>query len=194
MRYAIIFTLLFLFSCQEEVYLPKPRGFHRIELPAHKYAPLASKNSPYQFEVSDLAKVKKDPHFLAQEHWIEIEYPEFDAQIDISYKKILNRADSLSGFVATSHKLTRKHSVRASKIEEFATIGGKEQNLPAVVFELEGEVPSYFHWYAHDSTNHFVRAALYFERAESADSLKPVIEYLKVDMMHLLNTLEFEQK
>ena len=197
---ALLLLAGLLHSCgeEEEVYLPKPKGFHRIELPPHEYDPLRQKvgdqSFPYQFDVSRHSKIIDDPHFLSQDYWIEIEYPDFNAEIDISYKPIMNRPDSLQGYLATSHKLTRKHSVRASKIEEFATVAGKNKDLPAVVFELEGEVPSYFHWYAHDSTQHFVRAALYFDQAEKADSLKPIIEYLKVDMMKMLNTLELEKK
>lgn len=184
-------------SEDEDIYMPKPKGFHRITLPAHEYLPLSErvdKPFPYSFAVSKYAKVVNDPHFLAQDYWIEVEYPDMGAEIDISYKPIMNRPDSLQGYLATSHKLTRKHSVKATKIDEFATVGGKNKQLPAVVFELSGEVPSYFHWYAHDSTEHFVRAALYFNEANAADSLKPIIEYLKVDMMEMLNTLELGER
>lgn len=193
MKYLPILFLL-LFSCQtaEDVYVPKPRGYSRITLPEHEYVALDGKY-PYQFKVSKHAQVMPDPHYLAQEHWIEVKYPQWGAEIDISYKGILNRPDSLAGFIATSHKLTRKHSVKATKIEEYNSRGGLNKEFPAVIFELEGEVPSYFHWYAHDSTQHFVRAALYFNSADNSDSLRPIIDYLKYDMVQMLNTLEFKK-
>ena len=195
MKYLPVFFTLFtalLFSCEKEAnYLPKPKGYHRIDLPKHEYQAL-DRDAPYSFEYSKHTKVIKDPHFLAQDHWIEVKYPELGAEIDISYKPIRNNADSLRGFVNTSHKLTRKHGVRATKIDEYKTTGGKQREYDAVVFELEGDVPSYFHWYAHDSTKNFIRAALYFDTAEKGDSLKPVIEYIKLDMMHMLNTLELK--
>jgi hypothetical protein len=37
-----------------------------------------------------------------------------------------------------------------------------------------------------------LRGALYFRTATANDSLAPVIEYIKADMIHLLNTLEWE--
>jgi gliding motility-associated lipoprotein GldD len=191
--YALLLLLLVAACGAEEVYVPKPKGYQRIELPEHAYQTLPA-NFPYNFEYSKHAQMASDPHFMAEEFWIELKYPQFKAEIDISYKPIRNRPDSLVGFIATSHKLTRKHSVKASKIEEYEATGGANRQYAAVVFELEGEVPSYFHWYAHDTNQHFVRTALYFESAESADSLKPIIDYLKLDMIHMLNTLSFPKK
>ena len=66
--------------------------------------------------------------------------------------------------------------------------------LTASVFELEGEVPSQFQFFVTDTTDHFFRGALYFRTATANDSLAPVIEFIKVDIMHLLNTLKFEDK
>jgi gliding motility-associated lipoprotein GldD len=63
-----------------------------------------------------------------------------------------------------------------------------------VVAELSGEVPTQFQFFVTDSTDHFLRGALYFNTAMKNDSLAPVIEYIKVDMIHLINTLEFKKK
>ncbi|MEL7006811.1 MAG: hypothetical protein AAFN93_29405 [Bacteroidota bacterium] len=59
----------------------------------------------------------------------------------------------------------------------------------ASVTELEGEVPSQFQFHITDSTNHFLRGALYFKTASKNDSLAPAIEYIKADIVHMLNTL-----
>ena len=64
----------------------------------------------------------------------------------------------------------------------------------ASVFELEGEVPSQFQFYVTDSTKHFLRGALYFRTATQNDSLAPVIEYVKKDIIHLLNTLKWKEE
>ena len=62
----------------------------------------------------------------------------------------------------------------------------------ASVTELEGEVPSQFQFHITDSTDHFLRGALYFKTATKNDSLAPAIEFLKSDIIHLLNTLEWK--
>ena len=61
----------------------------------------------------------------------------------------------------------------------------------AVIAELEGEVPSQFHFTMTDSAKHFLRGALYFNTQVQNDSLAPAIEYMKRDMMHIINTLEW---
>ena len=39
---------------------------------------------------------------------------------------------------------------------------------------------------------HFFRGALYFRTATDNDSLAPVIEYVKTDMVRMLNTLKYK--
>ncbi|MBT32039.1 MAG: gliding motility lipoprotein GldD [Thalassobius sp.] len=185
-----IFSLL-LFACGgEQAYLPKPKGYHRIELPEHSYVKLDSA-LPYTFEYSKYAKVTPDSSFMTEPYWIEVFYPEFDAKLTITYKSVNNNIDSLIQMSNDSHRLTTKHHVKATSIEDYVTKTPK--GITAVVFELEGDVPSQFQYYATDSTENFFRAALYFPVATKNDSLKPVIEYVKVDMMHMLNTLEWKK-
>ena len=43
-----------------------------------------------------------------------------------------------------------------------------------------------------DSTRNFLRGALYFNTAVQNDSLKPAIEYVKKDMMRMINSLEWK--
>jgi gliding motility-associated lipoprotein GldD len=61
-----------------------------------------------------------------------------------------------------------------------------------MIFELEGEVPSQFQFYVTDSTKHFLRGALYFRTATKNDSLKPIIDFIKKDVIHLLNTVKWD--
>lgn len=173
--------------------MPKPKGYHYISLPEHSYKQLEG-DYPYTFRVSEQAVVEKDNHFLAQPSWIEIKYPQFGAEIDISYKAIENNPDSLAGFIATSHKLSYKHRTNATRIDEYEASAGLDQKINAMVFELEGEIPSPLHFYAHDIGENFFRAALYLNTSQKNDSLQPIIEYLKVDMIHLMNTLEWKRK
>ena len=185
-----IFSLLLLACGGEEAYLPKPKGYHRIELPKHSYIALDS-TLPYTFEYSKYAKVLPDESFMTEPYWIEILYPDFEAKLTITYKEVKNNFDSLVELSNDSHRLTTKHNVKATSIEDYVTV--TPQGITAVVFELEGDVPSQFQYYATDSTENFFRAALYFPTATKNDSLKPVIEYVKVDMMHMLNTLEWKK-
>jgi len=177
-------------SCAEEedAYVPKPRGFHRIVLPEHDYKPLNGPY-PYTFEYSRHAKVVPDTSFMTEPYWIEVVYPAFEATLSVAYKEVDNNLDSLAEMMNDSHRLTNKHHVRAYAIDEYVV---KTPNgMSAVVFEIEGDVPSYFQYYLTDSTDHFLRVALYFPTSSKADSLAPVIEYVKKDMLHMVNSTKW---
>lgn len=188
---------LSLYSCtstSEEAYFPKPRGYFRIELPDHQYdqsifEEKEFKDYPYLFEIASNAKIVPDESFMSEPYWVEVQYPSLNATVDISYKKLAN-FDSLVGYINTSNTLTFKHDVRASAIDEYSTT--TKNGYSAVMYEIEGDVPSQFQFFITDSTQHFFRAALYFPTSTQNDSLAPIIEYVKEDMIHMMNTLDWK--
>ena len=96
------------------------------------------------------------------------------------------------GGVSENHREVpeTKHQVKATAIDE--RILKMPSGMRASVFELQGEVPSQFQFYTTDSTRHFLRGALYFRTATANDSLAPVIEYVKQDMLRMINTLRYK--
>jgi gliding motility-associated lipoprotein GldD len=184
---ALLSGLLFLVGCAEE-YTPKPKGFNRIDLPAPKYMILQERH-PYVFEHSVYAKILKDSSRIAEPHWIDIYYPQFKANIQLTYKNFNQDPKMFNDLVEDARKLTSRHQIKAYAIEESQI--KTPTGITASVFELEGEVPSQFQFYLTDSSKHFFRGALYFRTSTSNDSLAPVIEYLKKDAVHLLNTLHW---
>lgn len=183
-------VLLLLFSSCEDEYVPKPKGYNRIDVPSHTYQSLTEKH-PYTFKYSTHAKILKDSSFIAEPHWIDIYYPQFQANIQITYKPIKGKSKGLSEHIDDSHKLAYKHNIKAYSIDQ-VDIKTPNGNY-ATVFELTGEVPSQFQFYLTDSSHHFLRGAVYFRTATANDSLAPLIEYMKYDVMELLNTLEWKE-
>lgn len=185
--FLILITLVFA-ACSSD-YVPKPKGYNRINLPPHEYVSLAD-TLPYQFEFSKYAEVYEDTSYNAEPYWINVYYPDHQANIQLTYKDINNSEEKLETLLEDSYRLTANHQVKAAAIEE--RVLGTPSGKRALVAELRGEVPSQFQFYITDSTNHFLRGALYFRTATKNDSLAPVIEYIKVDMIHMLNTLQWE--
>jgi len=188
-RISILFLIsILVLSCGQNPYLPKPKGYNRIDLPAHEYTALAD-SFPYQFEYSKHARILKDSSWITERYWIDIFYPAMDANIQLTYKPIKNKAELMQEYFSDSYKLTSQHNVKAYAIDE------KVLELPngdfASFTELEGEVPTQLQFHVSDSTAHFLRGALYFTTATKNDSLAPVIRYLKEDALHLLETLEW---
>lgn len=164
-------------------------GFNRIDLPEHSYTQLPD-SFPYSFEYSEHANILPDSSYLREPYWCILFYPELVAEVHVTYKPLYNNMDSLKAIIDDAYKLTAKHQIKAYAIDEsiIKTETGKIVSLS----EIKGDVPSQFQFYTTDSTTHFLRGALYFRTSTSNDSLAPVIDYVKTDILHALNTLEWQ--
>ena len=182
--------MLFCASCNKN-YSPKPVGYNRLILPDTSYLQLPD-SLPYTFEYSKFAKLLDDSSSISERYWIEIYYPDLKANVHITYKKLGNNQQLLKEFLNDSYTLTAKHQIKAHAIDEaiLTTPSGKT----AIVAELEGEVPSQFQFVMTDSSENFLRGALYFNTKVQNDSLAPAIDFMKKEMMHLINTLEWKNK
>lgn len=200
----VIILLLMTISCSQD-YVPKPKGFNRIDLPPHAYV-VTPDSLPYSFEVSKYARITRDSSWVLmnemkhrvspdkpltkEKYWIDVVYDTLDADIEITYKELHNKEELAKEYVTDAIRLTNKHQVKASGIDE--SIVRTRHGLTASISVLSGEVPSQVQFITTDSTEHFLRGALYFKTATHNDSLAPVINYIKVDIVHLLNTLQWK--
>lgn len=175
-------------SCSKD-YQPKPKGYNRLPLPDTAYRPLPD-TLPYQFEYSRYATLMKDTSWIREKHWVEIYYPTLKANVHITYKKLMNSEQLLKEFLNDAYVLTAKHQIKANAINE--TIVTRKDRKVAIIAEIEGEVPSQFQFTMTDSTKNFLRGALYFNTKVQNDSLKPAIDFMKKEMMRIVNTLEWK--
>lgn len=196
LRLSRIGDLLLLFLCSTFIlascktdFSPKPKGYNRIILPPHEYVQLPD-TFPFTFELSRYATLLPDTSWISEPYWIDLHYPQTGANITLSYKRVYNSRDTLAGLLNDAFRLTSKHNIKAYAIEE--SILKTPSGMVAAVAELEGQVPSQFQFFITDSVTHFLRGALYFNTSIKNDSLAPSIEYSKIDIIHLLNTLEWK--
>lgn len=176
-------------SCETD-YVPKPKGYNRITLPPPEYQSLPD-TLPYDFEYSKYAKLLKDTSWITEKYWVDLYYPEMGAHVQITYKPI-DQDSTVDNYLTDSYRLTGKHNVKAYSIDE-KVLFLKGGNV-ASVSELTGDVPSPFQFHITDSTSNFLRGSLYFETAIKNDSLQPTIDYVKNDLVHLLNTVSWKTK
>jgi gliding motility-associated lipoprotein GldD len=192
--YSCILSLL-VWSCEddEENFAPKPKGFNRINLPKNEYVGLDT-TYPYYFEYSKHAIIRKDSSFIAEPYWIHIIYPKLGrAEIQITYKDISdNPQKKLAELIDDSHRLASKHLYRADAMKYYEYRNA--DNQPVLALGLTGEIPSHLQFYTTDSVKHFLRAAIYFRSATENDSLAPLIDFVKKDMMRMIETQKFRKQ
>jgi len=177
-------------SClhRDEVLAPRPVGYFRIDLPDHEYQQSDS-TLPFSFQqskhaVSDI-RWQKDGSC-----WMDLSYPELNATFKFTWFPLAN-ADSLRNFIIREEGMMKFHYQKADDVE-YSMIRDQEAPLWGQIYDIKGkEVATPFQFWLTDSAHRFVRATLYFDETPNNDSLQPVIEYLKEDAMHLINTFEW---
>ncbi len=181
------FGSLLLTGCDED-YVPKPRGYFRIELPEKSYVTYQNPDCPFSFDVPSYSRVVPDPSPRAEPCWINIEFTPFKGTLYVSYKDLNN---NLSQFVEDSRSLSMKHVSKASGIEEEMLSDAATKKYGAL-FHVKGSAASAVQFYLSDSTRHFIRASLYFYAPPNPDSLAPVLAYVEEDVRHLLESFRWK--
>ena len=64
--------------------------------------------------------------------------------------------------------------------------------IEGIYFSLLGNTATANQFFLTDSTKHFLRGALYFNTSPNEDSLGIVNDFLKKDLLHLINTLRWK--
>lgn len=181
-----------LFSCNS-VYTPKKRGYFKIDFPEHRYQAFDEKGYPYSFEYPVYANIVRDTSFFEvrpeNPYWINVDFPTLNARIYISYKEI--GANSFEKLRDDAYKMTFKHTVKASSIEDSAM--HTPNGVGGVFFHVGGNAATAQQFFVTDTTHHFLRGALYFDTAPNDDSLKIVYQFLQKDMAHLINSFQWKK-
>lgn len=194
-RTLIIILVICVCAACEQVPNPRPKGYFKIDFPEHAYRVFDSIGYPYQFEYPQYARVVKDSVFFddapENPYWINVDFPDYNARLHISYKQIGTK-QQLSSLVDDAFKLTSKHTLKASSIEEEPV--RLSPDVQGFVFHVGGNAATGKQFFLTDSVKHFLRGALYFDAAPNADSLLPVSEFLYRDIEHLMKTLRWKNK
>lgn len=190
----LIFNLVLLLcvSCTE-VTTPKPYGYFRITLPDTAYMPFSPSRGegreeawPYTFALSQNAIVQ--PRTDQNEpYWINIYYPVLNATVHCSYKPVRNNLRELT---EDALEFVYRNASFANAIPE-REYTHPERKVYGVLFDLEGNTASSCQFFLTDSVNHFFRASVYCNCPPNADSLAPVYQYLRTDIIKMVETFEW---
>lgn len=186
------FLVALLLSCNSP-YTYKKKGYFHIEFPEKEYVLFNEPGYPYSFEYPVYSQVIKDTTFFDErpenDWWVNIDIPRFGGRIYISYKEVKkNNFDSL---VNDGFKMAyKKHTDISTGITD--SVMKTPNGVEGIYFSLSGNTATGNQFFLTDSVNHFLRGALYFNAAPNEDSLSIVNDFLKKDVLHLINTLKWK--
>ena len=178
-------------ACEErDIKVPKQRGYFRIDLPQRDYTQFKQTDFPYSFNVPSYSNVEKDTDVGAEPYWVNVNFPTLKATVHISYHTLNNNLDEV---VEDAHHLAFKHEVRADAIntKEFHY---DEKNVHGLLFDIKGDAASVMQFCVTDSTKNFVRGALYFNVPPNKDSLAPVVNFIREDIIEMISSFEWQKK
>lgn len=189
--YSLLFIVFIVTSmltgCNED-YTPKPRGYFRIDFPERNYTRFDT-TYPYTFEYPVYAKVTPDIRPSSEPFWINIDFPQYHGRIHISYKAVNG---NLSEFLEDSRTFVIKHIPKADAIDD-SLIYKPDDKVFGLVYYIEGaQAASPCQFFVTDSSEHFLRGALYFNVSPNNDSLAPVIDVIREDIRHILQTFRWK--
>ena len=180
-RLLCLFALAVLMGCDsDEVdYIPKPRGYLRLDFPEREYVNYATKCG-YGFEIPKYFSVREKDNC---NHDIVID--RFNASIFLTYIPV---DTNLAMNIEYSQKLVYDHSIKADEIQE-GMVMLPEQDVYGMKYNIVGNAASPYQFYVTDSVNHFLRGALYFNVAPNYDSLKPSLDYIVKDIDQMIESV-----
>ena len=189
---ALSVSVLLFVSCSSSS-VPKPYGYYRITTPDTAYTPFSlslgegrGEVFPYSFSLSQNAVVlpRTEP---GEQYWVNLYYPALDATIHCSYKPVRNNLRELTN---DALEFVYRNASFASSIPE-REYANPEAKVYGVLFDLEGNTASSCQFFVTDSTRHFFRASVYCNCPPNADSLAPVYDYLRTDIVKMVETFEW---
>ncbi len=204
------FLLIAALACNSN-YTTKKKGYYKIPLPPHQYQRFENPSFPFAFDYPVYAQILKDSTYFdnnpEDKYWINIDFPDYDARLFLSYKSIGGKAlfkvkqangsykdsfgiNQFDLMVNDAFNLTNKNDVAATSIND--SLIHTANRVSGIFFKVGGNAATANQFFLSDSSKHFIRGALYFNTTPNADSLLPVQQFLEKDIQHLINSFQWK--
>lgn len=171
-------------------FIPKPPTYLRINLPDHYYH-----NEQVacfvMLEAADIFTLKNVSTDNKGQCAQEIDLGPINGTLYLFYKAF-NSQDSLAQLINISNDFIDDHKIKADRID-FQQIIDPKRRVFGTFFTLKGNVATNYQFYLTDSTSNFIRGEVLLNCKPNYDSLRPSLEYLKIDLLHLVNSLQWKK-
>lgn len=183
-----LLSVVLISSCgdgeEDYIYYPKPISGSKIVFPEKEYKSYQS-TCNYSFDIPVYSRLQKDT--LTENCNGNLVFNTFNAELYLTYISV---DTNLIYNIEYSRKLAYDHSIKADAIEE-AVIKNTENSTYGIQYKIIGNAASNYQFYVTDSSNNFLRGALYFNCAPNYDSLKPTLDFMMEDFDHMIKSINW---
>jgi len=199
MRYRVapiilsLLILLLIVSCGgDEATLPKPRLYPKITYPERGYKSYDLADCPFTLEYPSYGKIVRDDYFEDKEPvhpcWFDILLGGINASLHCSYLPINDRKH-FDELVGDAFRMVTEHNVKADARRD--SLFTNPAGVDGLLFAINGDVATPIQFFMTDSTSHFMRGSLYFDDKVNADSIAPLLSFVRTDIDHILESFEW---
>lgn len=181
----ICFLSICLTACTD--YTPKPIAYPRIE--RGTTSDMMYENMHMSFAYPSDAFIQETVADDKKEVWFNIIYPQYQTTIHCTYLPITKGL--LRKTLEDNHKFVYGHALKAGSINQ-SLYSNPEKEVYATVYDIEGSVATPVQFFVTDSISHFFRGSLYYDCIVKTDSVMPVTEFVRADILHLIETLQWK--
>lgn len=183
---AMMLTLAVLMACGDG-YTPKPRGYFRIDFPEKAYR-IYDSIYPFRFKLPVYATLTPYSSNAQEQNFMNIDIKRHKARIHLTYMNIDGNLDMM---IEDAFAMAYKHTQKADAIDERTYID-EQKRVYGLLYDIKGNSASAVQFFLTDSLNHYIRGALYFNCRPNKDSLAPVVQFVKDDIVELMESLEWK--
>lgn len=185
-------------SCGEEkILIPKPRMYPKITWPERTNIAYQNVDCGFTFSYPNyfnyVPYTSNKPLEESNGCWFNLTSTSLNSTIFFSYYSIQTRED-LDKQINDAFEMVGKHNIKANaRSETIFTSPATPDNLgvSCMLFEISGPVATPMQFFMTDSTNHFLRASLYFNSTVNPDSTQVVYDFIKEDVVELIESFEW---
>ena len=81
----------------------------------------------------------------------------------------------------------------AQSIDRSVQYINSNNRVYGIIYDLRGNTATAVQFFVTDSSSNFLRGSLYFDTEPDADSLAPVVDFFREDIIHLIESLKWEK-
>ena len=177
----IIFFALIVYSCNNNVNLPKQKAYFapEFEIPTYKKISL---DCNYRFNINSQASINniKNCNY-------EIYYKNLNAKIFINQIVLSN---SIEKVLNTFNQKINENSRLSDQIIQSNYVN-IDKKIYSKLYSFVGNSPSNIQFYVTNQTDKFLTGSLFFETEPNYDSLFPYIDYIRNDIKKMVDSFRW---